>query len=119
RDIMQSEVLAVVPEMTVRELIHLLLEERISGAPVLGPTGKVLGVVSSTDVLRMTASGTPPNARVAEIMTPVAFSVDPDESLSDLARFFRRGRVHRALVMEDGVLIGVVTPFDVLHALRE
>jgi CBS domain-containing protein len=60
RDIMQSEVLAVVPEMTVRELIHLLLEERISGAPVLGPTGKVLGVVSSTDVLRMTASGTPP-----------------------------------------------------------
>lgn len=119
RDIMQSEVLAVVPEMTVRELIHLLLEERISGAPVLGPTGKVLGVVSSTDVLRMTASGTPPNARVAEIMTPVAFSVDPDESLSDLARFFRRGRVHRALVMEDGVLVGVVTPFDVLHALRE
>jgi CBS domain-containing protein len=51
-------------------------------------------------------------------MTPVAFSVDPDESLSDLARFFRRGRVHRALVMEDGVLVGVVTPFDVLHALR-
>jgi predicted transcriptional regulator len=119
RDIMQSEVLAVVPEMTVRELIHLLLEERISGAPVLGPTGKVLGVVSSTDVLRMAASGTAPDARVAEIMTPVAFTVHPEESLSDLARFFRRGRVHRALVMEDGVLLGVVTPFDVLHALPE
>lgn len=117
RDIMQSEVLAVVPEMTVRELIHLLLEERISGAPVLGPTGKVLGVVSSTDVLRMAASGTAPDASVAEIMTPVAFTVHPEESLSDLARFFRRGRVHRALVMEDGVLLGVVTPFDVLNAL--
>jgi predicted transcriptional regulator len=119
RDIMQSEVLAVVPEMTVRELIHMLLEERISGAPVLGPTGKVLGVVSSTDVLRMTASGTPPDASVSEIMTPLAFTVHPEESISDLACFFRRGRVHRALVMEDGVLLGVVTPFDVLHALRE
>ncbi len=117
RDIMHSEVLSVVPEMTVRELIHLLLEERISGAPVLGPNGKVLGVVSSTDVLRLAASGTAPDARVSEIMTPVAFAVHPDESLSDLARFFRRGRVHRALVMEDNMLVGVVTPFDVLHAL--
>jgi len=117
RDIMQSEVLAVVPEMTVRELIHLLLEERISGAPVLGPTGKVLGVVSSTDVLRLAAGGPAGDARVAEIMTPVALTVHPNESLADLARFFRRGRVHRALVMEDGVLLGVVTPYDVLHAL--
>jgi CBS domain-containing protein len=50
-------------------------------------------------------------------MTPVVFTVDPSESLSDLARFFRRGRVHRALVMEDGVLLGVVTPFDMVQSL--
>jgi CBS domain-containing protein len=118
RDVMQTDVIAVVPEMTVRELIHLLLEERITGAPVLAPTGKVLGVVSGTDVLRLASQ---PSSRldrsVGDIMTPVVFTVDPSESLSDLARFFRRGRVHRALVMEDGVLLGVVTPFDMVQSL--
>ena len=125
RDVMQTDVVAVVPEMTVRELIHLLLEERISGAPVLAPTGKVLGVVSGTDVLRLAsrpssrladAAGFPERC-VADIMTPVVFTVHPEESLSDLARFFRQGRVHRALVMENGMLLGVVTPFDMVQSL--
>jgi CBS domain-containing protein len=121
RDVMKTDVVAVVPEMTVRELIQLLLEEQITGAPVLGPTGKVLGVVSSTDVLRLAARcrlvpglG---DAPVGEIMTPVAFTIHPEESLADLAHFFRCGRVHRALVMEDGVLLGVVTPYDAIQAL--
>jgi CBS domain-containing protein len=135
RDVMRTDVVAVVPEMTVRELIHLLLEERISGAPVLAPTGKVLGVVSGTDVLRLASrpSGQLENAAayggafadsgslsercVADIMTPVVFTVHPEESLSDLARFFRQGRVHRALVMENGMLLGVVTPFDMVQSI--
>lgn len=122
RDVMQTDVIAVVPEMTVRELIHLLLEERITGAPVLAPTGKVLGVVSATDVLRLASKPSwpledVPERCVADIMTPVVFTMHPEESLSDLARFFRQGRVHRALVMEDGVLLGVVTPFDMVQSL--
>ena len=121
RDVMKTDVVAVVPEMTVRELIQLLLEEQITGAPVLGPAGKVLGVVSNTDVLRLAARcrlvpelG---DARVGDIMTPVAFTIHPEESLADLAHFFRCGRVHRALVMEDGMLLGVVTPYDTIQAL--
>jgi predicted transcriptional regulator len=120
RDVMKTDVVAVVPEMTVRELINLLLEEQITGAPVLAPTGKVLGVVSSTDVMRLAKRkhiqelG---DERVADIMTPVAFTIDPEESLADLAHFFRCGRVHRALVMEDGILLGVVTPYDAIQAL--
>jgi len=132
RDVMQTDVVAVVPEMTVRELIHLLLEERITGAPVLAPTGKVLGVVSGTDVLRLASkpsgrldgaggafadAGSLPERCVADIMTPVVFTVHPEESLQDLARFFRQGRVHRALVMENGMLLGVVTPFDMVQSL--
>lgn len=121
RDLMKTDIVAVVPEMTVRELIQLLLEEQITGAPVLAPTGKVLGVVSNTDVLRLAARcrfvpelG---DACVGDIMTPVPFTLHPDESLSDLAHFFRCGRVHRALVMEQGVLLGVVTPYDAVQVL--
>lgn len=162
RDIMRTQVVAVVPEMTVRELAQTLQEEEISGAPVLGPTGKILGVVSMTDVVRLASreaeipSGQPSwepvllreeensaaaeygdevrftspepeflaehafdGYRVQDIMTPVAFSVGPDDTIQEVLRFFLRGRVHRALVVDHGTLLGIVTPFDVLELLQD
>lgn len=59
------------------------------------------------------------NYTVADIMTPVTFSVEPDTSLRDLADFLSRGRIHRALVLEDGRLEGIVTTMDVLEAVAE
>ncbi len=54
---------------------------------------------------------------VADIMTPVAFSVGPDTTVKELADFLVRGRIHRAVVEEDGRLVGIVTSGDVLRAV--
>jgi CBS domain-containing protein len=56
---------------------------------------------------------------VSDIMTPVSFSVSPDASTEELAQFLVRGRIHRAVVMEDGRLLGIVTTMDVLRALAD
>lgn len=176
--IMQTDIVSVRPDATVRELVQLLAEEGVSGVPVLDADGTIKGVVSTTDVVRMAAyeSEIPagelqwvPDTRghgdagddmteegewgqedewgqerspyyftpdtpvwftaadapateaamdektVSEIMTPVAFTIGPDESVASLIRFFLRGRVHRALVVRDGELLGIVTPFDVMR----
>jgi CBS domain-containing protein len=122
REIMQTDVVTVPPGMRISELVPVLLGERITGAPVVSDAGKLVGVVSATDVLREAATGSLPadvfgDRRVRDIMTPAAFTVHPDESPAEVGRFFRRGRVHRALVMEGGVLLGIVTPYDVMQAL--
>lgn len=166
RDAMQHQVIGVVPEMTVRELIQVLLENGITGAPVLDPRGKVAGVVSVTDVLQLAAreaeipagqlawdpvlvadeiddedgaaepaSGaavlaqfTRPGSdalagsafdqfQVRDIMTPVAFSIGPKDDIEVAVRFMLKGRIHRVLVIEDGVLFGIITPFDLLQAI--
>jgi CBS domain-containing protein len=54
---------------------------------------------------------------VDDIMTPVVFSVDPDMLIWELADFLVRGRIHRALVVEDERLVGIVTAFDVLRVM--
>lgn len=54
---------------------------------------------------------------VDEIMTPVAFSVDPGMAIWELAEFLVNGRIHRALVVEDGRLVGIVTAFDLLRVM--
>lgn len=156
RDIMQSHVVTVTPEMPVRELVQVLAKSRISGAPVVAPNGDILGVVSATDVLALAAYGadahplkhwpddegagdeesasyfrTPHTSLefdasgsehvgeyvVKDIMTPAAFAVRSDDRIAELARFLLRGRIHRALVVDDGKLVGIATTFDVLHAV--
>ncbi len=170
RDIMNPEIISVRSGSTVEALVQLLDEAAVSGVPVLDSTGRVVGVVSRTDVIRAAAhsreraapdafwdalAGDAPTddpdegeeaeagsawflapessvwmlpagafpeldlgeTPVDEIMTPVAFSVDPDMLVWELADFLVRGRIHRALVVEDGRLVGIVTAFDLLRVM--
>lgn len=54
---------------------------------------------------------------VRDIMTPATFSVRPEASLVQLARFLEQGGIHRALVLEGSSLAGIVTPMDVVRVL--
>ena len=56
---------------------------------------------------------------VRQLMTPVSFSVEPGTSVTELAEFLVRGRIHRAVVVEDDRLVGIVTSNDVLRAVAE
>jgi CBS domain-containing protein len=56
---------------------------------------------------------------VQDIMTPVSFTVGPATTLADLCDFLVRGGIHRAVVVEGGTLLGIVTSVDVLRAVAE
>jgi CBS domain-containing protein len=123
RDVMRMHMVTVVPEMTVRELAQTLLESGVRSAPVLAPTGKILGVATQSDLVRLSLSGAgssaPDHLRVRDVMCPAGPTVSPDEPLPRLVRRFVRDRVQRALVVENGILLGIVTPIDVLTAIDE
>lgn len=55
REIMETEVVEVRPDLPVKELIEVLEENQITGAPVVDDGGNVVGVVSTRDVLRLAA----------------------------------------------------------------
>ncbi|HEX2208578.1 MAG TPA: CBS domain-containing protein [Longimicrobium sp.] len=139
---MRIQMVTVVPEMTVRELAHTLLESGVRAAPVLGPTGKILGMASQTNVTRLSldqapaANGNGGNGNgthvaalsadspldhllVRDVMSPVGPTVSPDEPVKKLVSRFVRERLKRALVVENGMLLGIVAPIDVLGAIDE
>ncbi|MFL5385623.1 MAG: HPP family protein [Longimicrobiaceae bacterium] len=145
RDVMQPRVVTVVPEMTARELVEVFQEQRIRGAPVLGRSGKVIGMVSESDVLRHALGAAPepaatPSAhpgaatitrraampsgrdlgdvRVGGIMGPVGLTFAPGDELEALTRFFAADGVQRVAVIENDILVGIVTPADVLRGLE-
>lgn len=57
QDIMNPEVMSVRHDLTVPELAAFLVDQEISGAPVENDLGKLIGVVSVTDIVRATSSG--------------------------------------------------------------
>jgi CBS domain-containing protein len=51
---MSRHVITVTADMSVAQLIQLFLDRRISGAPVVDHDGRLIGVVSKTDLVRAT-----------------------------------------------------------------
>ena len=125
-DVMKLHVVTVVPEMTVSELVQTFLEKHVRGAPVLGPTGKVIGVVSETDVLRLVLeiagadrqrNAALDRVQVREIMGPIGPVFAPLDPLTRVAHTFACDRVQRAVVIDNDILLGIVTPADLMPRL--
>ena len=127
-DLMSPEVVTVSPNASLRAFARLLRRNRISGAPVVDETGRALGMASVSDLVWLCDLIAPeesdPDAAkrrreldtrtVHEIMTPDVFGVGPEAGLAELARFFVRTGLHRALVLDDGRVVGVVSVVDLL-----
>ena len=82
-DVMNPNVLMVQEDMTVGELASFLVESEISGAPVVDPAGRLVGVVSVTDLARSVAQGS----------DPVADRPHPDFFVSEWGGTLRRDQV--------------------------
>lgn len=75
------------------------------------PDGPATGLPSSLPRSKLGARA------VRDIMTPATFSVRPEATLAELARFLVQGGVHRALVLDGSTLAGIVTSMDVVRAV--
>jgi CBS domain-containing protein len=135
RDIMTREVVSAAPDLTIRDAMELLSERHVSGAPVI-EGGKVVGIVSTTDLLDLLAdlSDTTPSltfrrrkgrttpledVTVDEVMTRKVHSLPPDCLVDEAAVLMGEKQIHRVLVMQGDVLLGIVSTSDVAKAVAE
>ena len=146
---MNAKILTVNQEMSVRELATFLIDHEISGAPVEDADGRLVGLVSTTDLARNAAetgsleetdehpffhswAGGGLDAddlaelhieedglTVGEIMTPTVFAVDVKAPVSHVARSMLDGHLHRLLVIDDERVVGIVSTSDLLRLLAE
>jgi predicted transcriptional regulator len=118
KDVMSEAVLFVRIETTAAVAAEVLTRHRINGAPVLGDHGRVVGVVSKTDLLDPRRAGE--GKTVEDVMTRVVFAVRASDPTMQAVRLMVEEDIHRALVVnDDGTLAGIVTPMDVLRGLAK
>ncbi len=110
-DIMTPDPLTVTPETTVHEAALVLSEHRISGAPVAGEDGSIVGIVSEYDLIAR------PGATVRDVMTRDVVAV-PDTATVDRVRaILVTQRLKRVPVTANGRLVGLISRADLVREL--
>lgn len=116
--IMTRRVVCARPEMDASFLRTRLLERGISGAPVVDDWGRVVGVVSKSDLVEHEVTSERGAKTVADIMMPLAFSLRPNAPIGQAAALMAYECVHRIVVVDDrGCVVGLVSALDIARWL--
>jgi CBS domain-containing protein len=139
-EIMTRSVVTVGRGTPVAQAIRLMLDNHVSGLPVLDDDGKLVGILTEGDLLHRSETGTERHRprwlevlmgpgrmateyvrthgrRVAEIMTQNVTTVTANSPLDEIVQLMEHRRIKRVPVMDGGALIGIVSRADLLRTL--
>ena len=140
-DVMTTELATIEPDHTVGHAIGVMLENSVSGLPVVAD-GRLVGILTEGDLMRRAeirrfagwsyaterAEGSEGSARdytkshawcVRDVMTPNVMTVDEDTTVPVIADLMSRHAINRVPVVRGGRLVGIVSRADVLRGIAE
>ncbi len=122
REYMDTVVHTLSPGDDIHEAVCFLLDNHVTGAPVVDDDGRVVGIITEKDCLRLLALGDGeglPEGRVSDYMTKDVITIPQGMNIYFVAGMFLRDVIRRFPVVDgDGKLIGAITRFDILRAIR-
>lgn len=121
-DYMATQLITLSPDMEINKAMKVLLDERISGAPVVDAKGKLVGVLSKKDCLKAALNSSyyqEWGGSVADYMSAEVETLEADMELVQAAERFLASHYRRFPVMRDGRLAGQISRADVLRGLTE
>ena len=124
-ELMRTDVKTVDLDATLADAITTLADAHVSALPVTDGHGRILGVLSTTDILGAISETSEPDNRerlfdetaVRDLMTPRSRVIAPDADILDAAREMLYLDVHRLFVEDHGRLVGVISQTDIVAAV--
>ena len=121
-EIMTSPVVTVPPSMPAEEAFHLMREKTIHSVIVEpdGPGG-AYGIMTQRDLLRKIVAADRPllNVTVRDLMSSPLITVSPNTTIKHCSIIMLDANIRRAVVMQNGRLIGIVSDTDIFQSVEE
>lgn len=140
RDVMTTKLVTVTGSTAVHKAARLMADHDVSALPVVDESGGIVGVISEADLIRRGEIGTeakrpwwveavmPASSlaqeflrahgqEVRELMSTRVVSAPPTATLGEIATLMERHRIKRIPIVEDGLLLGVVSRANLVQAL--
>ena len=118
KDIMRKDVVVVRSDTPVVETLELMLENEISGLPVVKQDMSLVGIITEKDLFQLFYE---PNAssekKTKEFMTKPVYHFDENESLEVIFKCLAEVHFRRVPVTKDGKVVGIVSRPDVLRCI--
>lgn len=126
-DVMTIDPVTVAMDASIETAERLLRANHISGLPVLGVDGGLVGVISQTDLIlagspsiEAALRNRPSGLRVGELMSSPAITVPMTASIHEAACQMHEARVHRLVAVDDnGHPVGVLSAMDFVTLFAE
>jgi CBS domain-containing protein len=145
RDIMTTKVLTVRPETSIADLSKTLENRNIGGLPVVDQDGRLVGVITQSDLVERARDLELPPAinildlhiylqipshllqrvekmlgtTVGDCMSPNPVTVAPDTPVSQIAALMAKQKVHTIPVLDGGKIVGVIGKMDLVRAMAQ
>ena len=139
-EVMTRRVITTGPDASVLQAARLMLQNRISGLPVVNSHEQLVGIVTEGDFLRRAETDTARHRsrwleflvgpgrlaneyvhsrgrKVAEVMSSAPYTVTEDTPLEDVIHLMEQKRVKRLPVVRGAKLVGIISRANLLHAL--
>lgn len=138
KDIMTKIVATVGPDHSIGHVVQIMLDHGISGLPVVGDDGRLVGIITEGDLLyraEIGGSRLPPidvpispeqrarnyvkshSWRVADVMTADVVAIEEETPVSRIAALMEEHGIKRLPVVRDGDLVGIVSRSNLLRAI--
>ncbi len=143
KDIMTRDVITVGADTEIIQAAKLMLDNHLSGLPVVDDEGHVEGIICQSDLIAQQKKIRLPSFfvlldsmiplssqkniekevkkmaafKVSDAMTPDPITVDPETSLEDVATLMVKHNIHTLPVTEQGTLVGIIGKEDILRTL--
>jgi CBS domain-containing protein len=110
--------ITVTPLATVEEAVKLMHREGVGSVVVVSPEGKVLGIFTERDLVKLIGEGKPLTTRIGDVMTRDPVTVYEDDTVTKAAMLMtEKGIRHLPVVDREGRLKGVISARDVASVL--
>ena len=117
--IMSTNVITVGKRTPIYDAIEILLENEITGLPVVNDDMTLVGIITEKDVLKLLSVLQDDSATVEEFMTKEVVSFDQGEEIIAICECLIRNNFRRIPITSKGKLIGIISRKDIIKYILE
>jgi len=119
KDIMSTDVVSVQPDTPVTRAVELLIENDITGLPVVEPSGRLVGIVTEKDLIGVLCGQDAPSGTARDYMTDDVISFDEDDDIIAICECLISNHLRRVPILADGKLVGIISRRDLIKYIME
>ncbi|MDI9434181.1 MAG: CBS domain-containing protein [Planctomycetota bacterium] len=116
---MSRDVVHVHPDTPIARVLELLIENDITGVPVVESNGDLVGIVTEKDMIGILFGQDTPSGTARDCMTEDVLSFDENDDIIAVCECLITNHLRRVPILADGRLVGIISRRDLIKYIIE